>query len=191
MAGYRRAAARRRRERLRRAVRGFLPAAVVAALLSLGQVPAWATTTGSVTPILDCVTQNEDGSFTGVVGYTSTYPATRTLPVGPSNSISPSAYNGKQPTTFKPGTQHGIYAVTVSENDGIHGHPTWFLDGHYLSPGWNTQLSPSCPAPVQLPADGNGTGGPIALIVAGVVGAAALGLLRRRAVAGAEEHAGA
>jgi hypothetical protein len=183
MAGFRTGEVGRRSERLRRALRGVLPVVVALAALSLTPGEASAYPTGSVTPVLDCVAQNSDGTFTGVVGYTSTYTQTKSIPLGSSNAITPSKYNGKQPTSFKPGTQHGAFALTVSSYDALYSHPTWYLDGHYLSPGWDTTLSSSCPLPTQLPAQGNDTGAGIALLVAGAIGVVVVVRLRRRALA--------
>jgi hypothetical protein len=172
-----------RREQLRRVLRGVLPVVVALAALSLTPAEASAYTTGSVTPLLDCVTQNSDGTFTAVVGYTSTYTQTKSIPLGSNNSITPSKYNGKQPTSFKSGTHHGAFALTVSSYDAYYSDPTWYVDGQYLSAGWGTSLSSSCPLPTQLPAQGNDTGAGIALLVAGVIGVLVVVRLRRRALA--------
>jgi hypothetical protein len=199
MAGSRRGALRRRRERLRLIIRRALPLAAALAVLSLTPVPASATPSWktSVTPLLDCVQQNRDGSYTAVVGYSSSYSTTVSIPRGSNNHITPSTYDGPQPTVFRPGTQHGVFAVTVSGHDAAYANPTWYVDGNSLS-GWGVSLSASCPLPTQLPAQGNDTGAAIALLAAGLLGVLVVVRLRRRALAAAVpaaaavgEHAGA
>lgn len=176
-------------------LRGALP--VVVALAALSMTPGEASASsgyGSVTPVLDCVQQNSNGSYTAVVGYSSSYSTTKTIPHGYHNYISPSKYDGPQPTTFKPGTQHGVFALTVSNYDALYSNPTWYVDGNTLS-GWGASLSASCPLPTQLPAVGNDTGAGIALLVAGALGVLVVVRLRRRALSAltapavSEEHA--
>jgi hypothetical protein len=156
-----------------------LPVVALAAL-SLTPVTASASTT-SVTPLLDCVARNSDGSYTAVIGYTSTHASTTAIPLGSGNYVTPSRYDGAQPTTFESGTHHGVFSLTVSTVDNTD--VTWHVDGGTLSYSGKGPMSSSCPAPTPLPADGNGTGPVIALLVAGLVGVLVAVRLRRRAAA--------
>lgn len=179
-------------------LRGALPVVVALAVLSLvpTQASAAPPSRTSVTPLLDCVQQNSDGSYTAVLGYSSSYSTTTTIPLGANNYFSPATYDGHQPTTFLTGTQHGVFAVTISNYDATYGTVYWYLDGHTLSSS-GTAVSASCPMPTQLPAQGNDTGAAIALLVAGALGVLVVVRLRRRALAppvapaAPEEHAGA
>ena len=121
------------------------------------------------------------------MGYTSTYSSTVTIARGSDNYISPSRYDGAQPTTFKPGTKHGVFAYTVTAFDA--GSPTrrgtWTVSRR---PAGGATVSASCPLPTQLPAQGNDTGAGIALLVAGAIGVLVVVRLRRRALAAVSQQ---
>ncbi|HEY4626946.1 MAG TPA: hypothetical protein VIH01_13090 [Blastococcus sp.] len=175
-------AARRRRGPV---LRGLLTAVafVVASVLSLGVATAAPPGSNTVTPLLDCTTQNSDGSYTAVLGYSNTAGATATIPFGPLNFITPRIYDGVQPTTFLSGTRHGVFSLNMP----AHANLKWRLDGHTLALGNKPTLSSSCPAPTQLPAEGNDTGAAVALTAAGVLGMIVLARVRRR-ILRAEEN---
>lgn len=165
-------------------LRGLLTAVAVVSVSALSTGVAVAAPPGSntVTPLLDCTTQNSDGSYTAVLGYSNTTGATATIPFGPLNVITPTTYDGVQPTTFLGGTQHGVFALNVSAYDAANSNVTWQLDGHTLSWTNKDTLSSSCPTPTQLPAEGNDTGAAVALVVAGMIGVIVLVRIRRRAL---------
>jgi hypothetical protein len=165
----------------RRRLRSGLLAIAVLAVIALAPGQASASSP-SVTPLLDCVQQNRDGSYTAVLGYSSSYPGTTSIPRGSRNHLTPARYDGQQPTSYSAGTHHGVFAVSVSQQDAFHASPTWHLDGHLLRADLDTRVSASCPVPTQLPAEGNGTGAAIALVLAGVVAALVLVRARRRLV---------
>jgi hypothetical protein len=105
--------------------------------------------------------------------------------------MSPTRFDGQQPTTFASGTKHGAYTVTMTPAEYMGGS-NWYLDGKFAFFGWAWSTGvPTCPASTELPEDGNGTGPAIALVLAGVVGAVAVHRVRRRALAAAPAPAAA
>jgi hypothetical protein len=126
-----------------------------------------------VTPVLNCVLAGTNGAYTAVLGYRNTSSSTYTI-TGDYNVISPSSYNGQQPTVFKPGTYSGVFRVTVSS-----GTLYWTLGNSKLT--ISRTSTPACPKDTQMPADGNGTGVVGALAVAAGVGALMVRRARRRA----------
>lgn len=59
--------------------------------------------TGSVRPVVECVTANGDGTYTAYFGYRNDGDEAVTIPVGPRNRIAPAPEDRGQPTTFSPG----------------------------------------------------------------------------------------
>jgi hypothetical protein len=176
MDGLSRSTSRRRRGGLARAA-----LVAVIAVVGLVAVPGTASAAGEVTPLLDCVQKLHGGSgWVAIFGYSTSSSVPVTLPVGPPNAVTPAASNGDQPTTFEPGTHHGVFTVPFRTGNSA----SWTVDGRTVT---STMSSKACPASTELPEDGNGTGPAIALAVAGVVGAVALRRVHRRspAVAGA------
>jgi hypothetical protein len=170
---------RRARARLTRAA-----LVAVVAFLALVAVPGTASAgNNGVTPFLDCLRQNPNGSYTAVLGYTNTSRTAVTIPRGTWNKISPSKYDGPQPTVFEPGTKHGAVTVTISKNEYMGG-PYWWLDGEFVYWGWawtHDGGAATCPSSTELPEEGNGTGPAIALLAAGLVGAVLVQRANRRA----------
>ena len=149
-----------------------LPGTASAGTTGIGTVP-----TGTITPLLDCITKNRDGSVTAVLGYTNASASTATIAVGQLNQLSPSRFSGRQPSTFQTGTHRGVLSLTLTNAEYMNG-AYWWVDGNVVYFDWpRTQSGPYCSPGTSLPATGNGTGLVIALAVAGVVGA----LLLRRA----------
>ncbi|WP_222265557.1 hypothetical protein [Modestobacter marinus] len=179
----------RRSSRQRRGRARLARAALVAvlALVGLLAVPGTASAApgdGTITPVLDCLRQNPDGTYTAVLGYTNSARSTEPIPVGTWNTISPAKYNGGQPTSFVSGTRHGAFSVTLTKSEYMGG-PSWYLDGKFVFFGWAwTNGVTTCPPSTELPEEGNGTGPAIAVAVAGLVGAFAVHRARRRALAG-------
>jgi hypothetical protein len=152
--------------------------AVALVALSLFIAPGPASAAGTVTPLLDCVVQNSNGSYTAVLGYSNTTGRTTSIPFGTYNVITPSKYDRVQPTTFHSGTYHGVFKVTVSAYD-IWSSPEWRLNGDTID--YADVTANSCPPPTSLPAVGNGTGLAIGVVIAGVVGVLFLRRTLRRA----------
>jgi hypothetical protein len=125
---------------------------------------------GTLTPLVDCVRSDGSGVFTAVLGYDNGGTATRHL-TGRANRLTPSRYDGAQPTTFASGPHHGVLSLRSTD-------PTvsWTLDGTTVVASAD---SPACPAGHDLPADGNGSGATVVLVVAGLVGAALAVRLQR------------
>ncbi|MFQ1002138.1 hypothetical protein [Modestobacter sp. SSW1-42] len=151
-----------------------LLAGLVAALALLVS-PATAQAAGTVTPTASCYQPNSDGTVSVLLGYVNNTNVTQTIPRGPSNVITPSRYDGAQPTTFAPGSHPGAFAVTAPASDAWGG--SWTLDGVTLS---NASAVNQCPAGTSLPADGNGYGMTMVLLAAGAVAGVALWRSHRR-----------
>ena len=139
-----------------------------------------------VTPFVDCYRQNTDGSYTVVLGYTSTQKYTTTIGHGANNEIYPARYTGAQPTVFEPGTHRGVFSLQVSAADVRSFR--WELDRTTLTSS-SASSAPTCPPPTPLPALGNGTGLAIALAAGGVFGVFFVRRVIRRATAPAPARA--
>ncbi len=63
-------------------------------------------------PLLDCVVDNGDGTYTAYFGYLNLSGTTITLPVGSKNKFEPSPQDRGQPTVFQPGEYHHVFTVT-------------------------------------------------------------------------------
>jgi hypothetical protein len=130
--------------------------------------------------MLDCYTQNSDGSWTVILGYTNTNPGTTKIPLGYNNLASPSKFQGIQPTSFKSGTNHAAFTAVVTQYD-LYQNANWYLDGHTLNYMAAAYASGVCTPGTQLPGDGNGTGIAIGLVVAAAIGALVVRRVVRRA----------
>ena len=122
----------------------------------------------SVTPFVDCVRANPDGTVTFVLGYTSTWKKETTIGWGSRNSLHPPVYQRSQPKQFLVGTQHGAFSLRLSASDLAAG-ARWELDRTTLSlssASSATECSPSTP----LPALGNGAGFALVLVAGGAFG---------------------
>jgi hypothetical protein len=159
-----RANAGRRARRL--AVRVALAAGMVT--LSLFGAPGQASAAGTLTPLLDCIVQNSNGTVTAVLGFSNTTGHTVNIKYGDNNVITPSTFDRTQPTHFKAGTRHGVFSVTLTYND-FWSSPSWRLNGHTLD-YYDAGHAVTCPPGTTMPATGNGTGPALALVAAGVVG---------------------
>jgi len=147
---------------------------------------------GTVTPFLDCLRQNKDGSYTAILGYTNSSRTTETIARGTWNKVSPTKYDGNQPTSFPAGTKHGALTVTITKSEYMGG-PYWYLDGKFVYWGWawtHDGSASTCPPSTELPEDGNGTGPAIVLVAAGAVGAVVVHRVRRRALEAAPRTGG-
>jgi hypothetical protein len=181
MSGDRRSVAPRLRTRRRLAVR-FALAAIAAAVALTATPGVAAATTGTVTPVLDCISESSGGTYSAVLGYSNTTGRTVSIPLGSNNVIWPSKFNGRQPTTFKPGVQHGVFTVTFSINDLWYSAPSWTLNGQTLGGRYYYDVdAQACPPSTQMPGEGNDTGAAIGLLAAGVVGVLLIRRVVRRA----------
>jgi len=167
---------RRTRRPLRAAALAVLTAllAVLVPVASPTPASAAGSYSGSVVvfPVLNCIQSGTRGAYTAVLGYKNTSTGTYTL-TGNYNVISPSSYNGRQPTTFKPGTYDGAFSLSVSS-----GTVYWTLGTTKLT--ISRTSAAACPTDTQMPADGNGTGVVGALAVAAGLGALVVRRARRR-----------
>jgi hypothetical protein len=132
---------------------------------------------GTVTPLMDCYTREKDGSYTLVFGYSNPNGNTRNVS-GYYNSLSPSKFQGSQPTRFAAGTTHGAFTLRAGLQDTYQGY--WYLDGHTLTFYDAMRAADACSASTPLPASGNGTGLAVGLVVAGVAGTLVVRRLVRR-----------
>jgi hypothetical protein len=126
-----------------------------------------------VFPVLTCVQLGSNGAYTAVLGWKNTSNSTYTI-TGDYNVITPSGYNGKQPTVFKPGTYTAAFSLPVTS-----GTVYWTLGTTKLT--ISRTAAATCGKDTQMPADGNGTGVVAALGVAAVAGALIVKRARRRA----------
>lgn len=95
-----------------------------------------------ISPILDCVTFNCDGTLTAHFGYLNPNPETVVIPVGSDNKFTPAPQDRGQPTEFLPGrTAHypdGGFGVTW---DGS-GNLVWTLNGKTSTASKNSKECP-------------------------------------------------
>lgn len=73
----------------------------------------------SITPAYEGWYQNDDGSFSMLIGYYNrNSKETLTIPVGPNNRIEPGDPDQGQPTFFEPGRQWGVFVIKVPKDFG-------------------------------------------------------------------------
>lgn len=65
----------------------------------------------SVSPVLECVTKNSDGTYTAYFGYNNPSATQATIPHGAGNNFHPSPQDRWQPTIFEPGRQVKVFSV--------------------------------------------------------------------------------
>jgi hypothetical protein len=65
----------------------------------------------SLVPLLECVDDNGDGTYTAHFGYLNQSYATITLPIGPKNMFVPGQEDYGQPTVFLPGEHLNVFSV--------------------------------------------------------------------------------
>jgi hypothetical protein len=136
---------------------------------------ASATATAFLTPLVDCVVRDSDGtSYDAVIGYTNSTGQTADIPYGPDNRIDPASDYRRPPTTFLTGTQHGVFALHVSGNTPT---PSWTLGGSQLV--ISATAAAACPSAIALSASGNDTGPVMALVATGAISALLRHVARR------------
>ncbi|MDD9965771.1 MAG: hypothetical protein OXR73_06055 [Myxococcales bacterium] len=93
-----------------------------------------------VRPIIECVDDNGDGTFTAHWGYNNPGDDPRTIPVGFKNRFLFTAPNQGQPTTFAPGPHEEVLTTVFSVSPWSPGH-LWVLDGRFA---WASWFTPRC-----------------------------------------------
>ena len=94
------------------------------------------TSATALTPVLNCVSQTGT-SFLAKFGYRNSSATAITMPVGSNNFMSPSFFNGAQPTHFAPGTQAQIFQIHFYNGMEL----VWSLDGRTATA---SSKSPRC-----------------------------------------------
>jgi len=70
-------------------------------------------------PLLECVDDNGDGTYTAHFGYLNNSTATITLEIGPKNMFAPGQEDFGQPTVFLPGEHLNVFSVVFSGTSDI------------------------------------------------------------------------
>jgi hypothetical protein len=78
----------------------------------------------SVRPVLECVTQTDDTTFTAHFGYLNPNSVSVTVAVGSGNRFNPNPIDRGQTTVFLPGRQVRVFTVPFKR-----GNQVWFLQG--------------------------------------------------------------
>ena len=98
-----------------------------------------AITRDRLTPVLNCVMLNDDGTFTAFFGYENPNSYAVTVQIGNDNKVTAGNKGGNdqgQPTTFEPGSHTAVFAV-VSDGNAI----VWHLENTVATANKN---SPGC-----------------------------------------------
>jgi hypothetical protein len=95
----------------------------------------------AVLPILQCVANNRNGTFTAVFGYLNQNNVPISIPIGSANKFTPAPQDRGQPSTFQPGQANNAFAVIFKGN-----RLTWKLKGgdHQRYIAIATPASPPC-----------------------------------------------
>ncbi|SDN50738.1 hypothetical protein SAMN05660199_00156 [Klenkia soli] len=162
------------------AVLSVVAMALAPGLASAATAPAPAPAAGTVKPVVNCYTDNKDGTYTAVLGYTNSGSTTREIAVGPANKTDPTAWQSKVPTSFKPGTNNGVASVVLTQAQANGQSPaSWTLDGTTLNVS-NVGNVPVCTAS-QMPMLANGAALLGGLVAAALVGVVVIRRLQRQA----------
>ncbi len=103
----------------REALTSFATLGLSLALLPMIARVAQAQGGHSLIPLLECVDDNGDGTFTAHFGYLNQSGATITLAVGPKNMFVPGQQDFGQPTVFLPGEHLSVFSVVFSADDTL------------------------------------------------------------------------
>jgi hypothetical protein len=90
----------------------------------------------SLQPILDCVTQTNDTTYTAWFGYENDDTTSIFVPVGPQNKFTPDPNDRNQPTVFSNGKQDKVFSVVFNGKN-----LTWKLNGNEIVA---SKKSPKC-----------------------------------------------
>ena len=130
----------------------FAAAGISAALLPLvSPVVARAGGGNNLIPLLSCVDNNGDGTFTAHFGYLNQTSSPITVPLGPMNMFVPPPNDRGQPTVFQPGENDDVFQVVF---DGTFNQEIkWMLkaDGDRRHQVEASATSEPCPAPTTTP----------------------------------------
>ena len=97
----------------------FAAAGISAALLPVvSPVVVKAAGANNLIPLLNCVEDNGDGTFTAHFGYLNQTSSPITVPLGLMNMFVPPPKERGQPTVFLPGENNDVFQVTF---DGTYG----------------------------------------------------------------------
>jgi hypothetical protein len=102
----------------RQALTGFATLGLSLAILPLVQRVAEAQGT-TLVPLLECVENNGDGTYTAYFGYLNTTGSTITLAVGPQNMFVGGDKDRGQPTVFFPGEHLSEFTVVFDALDTL------------------------------------------------------------------------
>jgi len=103
----------------RQALSGFATLGLSLALLPLVQRVAEAQGGTTLVPLLECVDNNGDGTYTAHFGYLNTTGSTITLPVGSKNMFVGGDKDRGQPTVFYPGEHLSEFIVVFDALDTL------------------------------------------------------------------------
>jgi hypothetical protein len=78
----------------------------------------------AISPVLECVVANGDGSYTAWFGYNNRNTADVSVPVGSNNRFTPNPIDRGQTTLFEPGRKVRTFSVTWGG-----GNLVWSLKG--------------------------------------------------------------
>ena len=133
----------------REALTSFAALGLSVALLPMIARVAQAQGGHSLIPLLECVDNNGDGTFTAHFGYWNQSSATITLPVGPKNMFVPGQQDLGQPTVFLPGEHLNVFSVVFNAADEIK----WMLkaDGDKRHQVVANATSEACPSTTSSP----------------------------------------
>ena len=94
-------------------------------------------------PLLECVDNNGDGTFTAHFGYLNQSGATINLAVGPKNMFVPGQQDFGQPTVFLPGEHLNVFSVVFPATGDLK----WMLkaDGDKRHEVVASATSDACP----------------------------------------------
>jgi hypothetical protein len=103
----------------RQALTGFATLGLSLALMPLVQRVAEAQGGTTLVPLLECVDNNGNGTYTAHFGYLNTTGSTITLAVGPKNMFVGGDKDRGQPTVFLPGEHLSEFTVTFDALDTL------------------------------------------------------------------------
>jgi len=103
----------------REALASFAALGLSVALLPMVAQVAQAQGGHQLIPLLECVDDNGDGTFTAHFGYLNQSGATITLAVGPKNMFVPGQTDFGQPTVFLPGEHLDVFSVVFPGTEDL------------------------------------------------------------------------
>jgi hypothetical protein len=129
----------------REALTSFATLGLSLALMPMVAQVAQAQGGHKLIPLLECVDDNGDGTYTAHFGYLNQTNAAITLPIGPKNMFEPGQLDYGQPTVFQPGEHLNVFSVIFDGTDELH----WMLkaDGDKRHQVTASATSDACPNP--------------------------------------------